>query len=132
MKTTVWIVAADASRARVLQVASRERLVEIENLPNPEGRAHERDLQADGEPRFNGQGGVGTFARRVGDYLEKARADHRYDELVVIAPPKFLGALRKEMGKEVEKLVAQEVSKDLSGLSKHELEGYFSKDGRSL
>jgi protein required for attachment to host cells len=157
MKTTTWIVAADASRARVLQVAGRERLVEIENLPNPDGRAHERDLQTDGEPRFNGHGGVGkpgtaptggqasdretqgahqhavtTFARRVGDYLEKARTDHRYDQLVVIAPPKFLGALRKEMGKEVEKLVADEVPKDLSWLSKHELEGYFSKEGRSL
>ena len=104
MKTTVWIVAADASRARVLQVASRERLVEIENLPNCS----------------------------VGDYPEKARTDHRYDELVVIAPPEFLGTLRREMGKEVEKLVAQEVSKDLSGLSKHEREGYFSKEGRSL
>jgi len=75
---------------------------------------------------------VKTFARRVGDYLEKARTDHRYDQLVVIAPPKFLGALRKEMGKEVEKLIADEVAKDLSLLSQRELEGYFSKDGRSL
>ena len=156
MKTT-WIIAADASRARVLQIAGRERLVEIDNLPNPEGRAHERDMQTDAEPRFNGHGGVGkpgtssnggqasdretqgprehsvsTFARRVGDYLEKARTDHRYDQLVVIAPAKFLGALRKEMGKEVEKLIADEVPKDLSWLSQRELEGYFSKDGRSL
>jgi protein required for attachment to host cells len=156
MKTT-WIIAADASRARVLQVAGPEKLVEVENLPNPEGRTHERDMQTDAEPRFNGHGGVGkagtssnggqasdretqgprehavkTFARRVGDYLEKARTDHRYDQLVVIAPPKFLGALRKEMGKEVEKLVADEVPKDLSWLSQRELEGYFSKDGRSL
>jgi protein required for attachment to host cells len=154
---TVWVVAADASRARVLQVAGPERLVEIENLPNPEGRAHDRDLQTDAEPRFNGHGGVGkagtaptggpgsdretqgprehaaaTFARRVGDYLEKARTDHRYDELVVIAPPKFLGALRKEMGKEVEKLVAGEMPKDLSWLSQRELEGYFTREGRSL
>ena len=105
MKTT-WIVAADASRARVLQVAGPRRLVEIESLP--------------------------TLARRVGDYLEKARTDHRYEALVVIAPPNFIGALRKEMGKEVEKLVAGEASKDLSGLSERELEGYFSKDGRSL
>jgi protein required for attachment to host cells len=156
MKTT-WIVAADASRARVLQVAGPEKLVEIENLPNPEGRAHDRDLQSDSEPRFNGHGGVGkpgtssnggqgsdretqgprehavsTFARRVGDYLEKARTDHRYDQLVVIAPPKFLGALHKELGKEVEKLIADEVPKDLSSLSQRELEGYFTKDGRSL
>lgn len=156
MKTT-WIVAADASRARVLQVAGPEKLVEIQSLSNPEGRAHERDMQTDAEPRFNGHGGVGkggsastggqasdretqgprehavrTFARRVGDYLEKARTDHRYDQLVVIAPPKFLGALRKEVGKEVEKLIADELPKDLSSLSQRELEGYFTKDGRSL
>ena len=34
MKTT-WIVAADASRARVLQVADRERLVEVEEPDQP-------------------------------------------------------------------------------------------------
>jgi protein required for attachment to host cells len=111
MKTT-WIVAADASRARVLQVASPEKLVEIESLPDAPAAV--------------------SLARRVGDYLEKARSDHRYDQLVVIAPPKFLGALHKELGKEVEKLIADEVPKDLSSLSQRELEGYFTKDGRSL
>ena len=110
MKTT-WIIAADASRARVLQVAGPEKLVEIESLPNEQAES--------------------TLARCVGDYLEKARSHHRFDQLVVIAPPNFIGALRKEMGKEVEKLVANEVPKD-SWLSQRELEGYFTKDGRSL
>ena len=35
---TTWIVTADASRARILQVAGRERLVEIAALANPAGR----------------------------------------------------------------------------------------------
>jgi protein required for attachment to host cells len=152
MKTT-WIVAADASRARVLQVASRTKLAEIASLDNPQGRLHDRDLLADGYPRFRGprmrgsaSDGPGSdrqetsatehatemFAKRIGEYLEKARTKHRYDKLVVIAPPHLLGALRKEYGKEVGKLVAEEVPKDLSWLSKHELEGYFSKDGRAL
>ena len=87
---TTWIVAADASRARVLQVAGRERLDEVENLLNPEGR-------------------------------------HRSDQLVLVAPPKFLGALRKELGKEVGKLVADEIPKDLSWFNERELEEYFSK-----
>lgn len=143
---TVWVVAADASRARVLQVSSRDKLAEVASLDNPQGRMHNRDLLTDAYPRNRAAGGPGSdpqetspvehatemFAKRVGDYLEKARTDHRYDELVVIAPPKFLGVLRKEMGKEVGKLVADELPKDLSGLSPHELEGYFSKEGRSL
>jgi hypothetical protein len=100
---TTWIVAADASRARFLQVADRERLVEIEDLVNPEGR-------------------------RIGNYLEKARTDHRYDKLYLVAPPKFLGLIRKELGKEVEKLVSDDLSKDLSWFNAREIERYFAKD----
>jgi protein required for attachment to host cells len=149
---TTWIIAADESRARVLQVAGPDRLDEIDDLVNPSGRAQDRELQTDAEPRFNGHGGVGkagssrtggpasdreaqgavehsvrTFAREVGRYLDRARLDHRYDQLVLVAPPKFLGALRKELDKEVEKLVADELPKDLAGFSARELERYFAK-----
>jgi protein required for attachment to host cells len=152
---TKWIIAADESRARVLQVADRDQLVEIEDLLNPEARLQERELQSDAEPRFNGHGGVGkagssrtggpasdretqgavehsakVFARKVGRYLEKARTDHRYDELVLVAPPKFLGALRKELDKEVEKLVTGELRKELSGLNAREIAAYFAKESR--
>jgi protein required for attachment to host cells len=139
---TTWIVAADSSRARVLQVADRERLVEIESFLNPSGRMDERELTTDAHPRFRGTAGPGSdrqetsaqehatdlFAKHVGDYLEKARTDHRYDELVIVAPPKFLGALRGELGKEVEKLVVDELPKDLSWLNERELERYFAKE----
>jgi protein required for attachment to host cells len=150
---TTWIVAADSSRAKVLQVADRERkLLEVEDLHNPEARLQDRELQTDAEPRFNGHGGVGkagsartggpasdreaqgavehsvrVFAKEIGRYLEQARNQHRYDELVLIAPPKFLGAVRKELGKEVEKLVVDELPKDLSWFNAREIERYFEK-----
>ena len=149
---TTWIIAADESRARVLQVTGQEeRLTEIEDLVNPSGRAQNRELQTDAEPRFSGHGGVGkpggsttsgpgsdreaqgavehsarTFAREVGRYLDKARTEHRYDQLVLVAPPKFLGALRKELHKEVEKLVAEELPKDLSWFNARDLQRYLS------
>jgi protein required for attachment to host cells len=133
-----WIVAADASRARVLQVAGPQRLVEVDNLLNPEGRLSDREINTDARGRFSGghtgEDDVGAvdhqvelFAKRVGDYLDKARTDHRYDELVLVAPPKFLGALRKELGKEVEKMVTEELPKDLSWFNARELEQYFAK-----
>lgn len=142
---TTWIVAADESRARVLQVARPEkRLEEIESMLNPEARLQDRDLQSDAEPRFRGRADGGpasdreaqgaveysaqSFAREVGRYLEKARVEHRFDELVLVAPPKFLGALRKELDKEVGKLVKDELAKDLSALSARELEAYFAKE----
>jgi protein required for attachment to host cells len=134
---TTWIVAADASRARILQVMDREhRLAEIEDLVNPGGRLNEREMTSDAEPRFRGTAGPGSdreatgavehevevFAKKIGDYLDKARTSHRYDRLHLVAPPKFLGQLRKELGKEVGKLVAEELPKDLSWLDARELE----------
>src|SRR5438105_5060754 len=134
---TTWIIAADSSRARILQVMDREKkLAEIEDLLNPEGRLHERDLLADGHPRFRGTDGPGSdreetsatqhslelFAKRVSDYLDRARTAHRYDRLHLVAPPKFLGQLRKELDTEVKKLVAEELPKDLSWLSARDIE----------
>ena len=138
---TTWIVAADSSRARILQVAGRQRLEEIDSLLNPEGRLNDRELTTDAHPRFRGTDGPGSdrqempavehavelFAKRVGGYLDKARTEHRYDQLVLVAAPKFLGTLRKELGKEVAKLVADELPKDLSWLNARELEHYFAK-----
>jgi protein required for attachment to host cells len=137
---TTWIVAADASRARILQVADRERLVEVEDLVNPEGRLQDRELTTDANPRLHGPGGLSAreepsavqhtvemFSKRIGDYLEKARTDQRYDQLVLVAPPKFLGLMRKELGTEVEKLVVDELDKDLSWLNAREIERYFAK-----
>jgi len=137
-----WIVAADSSRARFLQVAGRERLIEVASLLNPEARMDDRDLITDAHPRFRGTGGPGSdreetsaqehatdlFAKRVGNYLEKARTDHRYDELVLVAPPKFLGMLRRSLDKEVAKRVVDELPKDLSWLNERELERYFAKE----
>src|SRR5690242_17654041 len=58
--TTTWIIAADSSRARILQVTDRDgHLADIEAFVNPDARRHERDLTTDAEPRFNGHGGVG-------------------------------------------------------------------------
>jgi protein required for attachment to host cells len=139
---TTWIVAADSSRARVLQVADRQKqLTEIEDLLNPGGRMDDRELTTDAHPRFRGTGGPGSdrqetgaaehetelFAKRIGDYLDKARNDHRYDRLYLVAPPKFLGVLCGKLNKEVGKLVADELDKDLSWFDARELERYLKK-----
>lgn len=136
MATTTWIVAADSSRARVLQAGNRsEHLTQIEDMVNPEARMNDRELTTDAHPRLRG-GGSGSdreetsasehatdlFVKRIAEHLDKARMAHRYDRLHLVAPPKFLGKLRKAIGPEVEKLVTEEIPKDLSWLNTHELD----------
>ena len=127
--TTTWIVTADSARAKVLQVADRgQHLAEVEDLLNPEGKFHEGDLVTDtNEPTSAVEHSVDLFSKRVGEYLEKALTQNRYDKLYLVAPPKFLGKLRKNLGREVEKLVADELDKDLYRANARELEAYFLK-----
>ena len=54
-----------------------------------------------------------SFARRVADLLAEALRQKRFDELRIVAAPRFLGLLRKELDGHVKAAVADELSKDL-------------------
>lgn len=140
---TTWIVAADEHRARIFEVeGANAALREIEDFLNPEGRMREQDLNKDAKGRYFGKGermmghtaepnvsksqhAQDLFAKQVSAYLEQARNEHRYDKLRLIAFSKFLGLLRKNMSKEAQRLVEDEVDKEISGLEKREIEQYI-------
>ena len=140
---TTWIVAADEHRARIFELeGANAALHEIEDFINPEGRMREQDLNKDAKGRYFGKGErmmghtaepnvsksqheQDMFAKQVGAYLEQARNEHRYDKLRLIAFSKFLGLLRKNMSKEAQHMVEDEVDKEISGLEKREIEQYI-------
>ncbi|WP_174280585.1 host attachment family protein [Sphingomonas bacterium] len=55
------------------------------------------------------------FAATAADLLKTRALAHQYDALVVVAPPKTLGELRKHYHSEVAKRVVGELAKDLTG-----------------
>lgn len=55
------------------------------------------------------------FAGEVADMLKKRALAHDISALVVIAPPRTLGELRKHYHKEVQKALIGEIHKDLTG-----------------
>ena len=127
-----WLLCANRSRARLLEVRHGEDApVEIADFANPAGRAHERDLRADGSSGFYGKGGHATahgtphdqgigehevhrFVIDLGEYLERAFGEKRFDQLWISAAPEFLGELRNQLGKGVRKAVELEIDKDVS------------------
>ena len=127
----IWIAVADAARARVLKADSPTgELQEIESYAHPEGRLHERDLTSDRPGRSFDSAGQGrhameepqrpkeheadTFARQLAQRLEQARTEHRYDHLILIAAPAFLGRLRQHLSAETAACVTLELDKDLT------------------
>src|SRR5258708_39862091 len=119
---TNWILVSDSSRARLFEeLASSLALREIADFANPEGRAMDRERTSDAQGRYSSNGEIGkshtdaadisaaehatdVFAKEMVDYLEKGRVEHRYGRLVVMAPPRFLGKLRSNIGKDLKEL----------------------------
>lgn len=62
------------------------------------------------------------FAAEAADLLKKRALSQDYESLIVIAPPKTLGEMRKHYHKEVSDRLAGELSKDLTGHTIPEIE----------
>jgi protein required for attachment to host cells len=87
-----------------------------------------------GDPRAGGLGAtVGTarsaysetdfhqleedrFAHEAAEMLKKRALAHEIEQLIIVAPPKTLGEMRKHYHKEVEQRLAGEIPKDLTNM----------------
>lgn len=141
-----WVVVADSSRARFFEAQGNlELLVELEDLLSPAGRMNDADLTHDAKGRFYGKGGqVHTaepamsakikaseqFSNAVTQHLEKACETKRYDRLILVAPPKFLGQLHRQLSHRVIQRITQELPLDISSLSAAQISDHVRRHRR--
>jgi protein required for attachment to host cells len=62
------------------------------------------------------------FAADTAEMLRKRALDGDFESLIIVAPPRTLGELRKHYHKEVERRLAGEIAKDLTGHPVAEIE----------
>lgn len=62
------------------------------------------------------------FAVQMAEFLKKRALNNEFDRLIVVAPPRTLGAMRKHYHKQVEQRLVGEISKDLTGHPVNEIE----------
>lgn len=137
MKT--WIVVTNRTEAKVFEFSNRKgSVVEfVTKMENPRGRLRSGDINADKPGVFLGYWGRGThlvkgqsptervaqeFAKKVSTFLEESHQKQKFDELVLISDPHFMGRLRGLMSKEVKQAIAREVIKDLGMVTAQELQ----------
>src|SRR3954463_2680275 len=130
--TAAMVLGSDGRRARFLRNRGTpvrpELIMELsladENPPNREQGSDKpgRYLGPDGHSRsameetdWHRQAEE-RFAARIADTLYEMEHAHRFQELVMVAPPRMLGELRARLHSEVANTVIAEVPKDLAGL----------------
>ena len=74
-----------------------------------------------GEPDYHQQE-EDRFAAEVAEMLKRRALANAYETLVIVAPPKMLGELRKHYHKEVSSRLQGELGKDLTGRPVPEIE----------
>ena len=72
------------------------------------------------------------FAREMAARLYRYAREKRYDQLIVVAPPRVLGELRKEMHREVTRCIIAEIDKELTGHPIDQIEAHLLKPARPL
>ena len=145
---TQWVVVADSSRARFFEAQGNlESLVELEDLLSPAGRMDESELRHDAKGRFYGKGereqahtaepavnakthAAQQFSKEVIHRLEQACEKKRYDRLILVAPPHFLGQLHKQLSQRVMQRITQELPLDISGLSARQIGEHLRRHRR--
>jgi protein required for attachment to host cells len=128
MKT--WIVVAHRAGARLVDEQDDELRV-FETIDFPAGRSHDGESGGDKSDRPSQRGGepresaiaqaTNAFAAQLANRLQAGRNANQYRELVLIAAPRFLGALRRALDPTTAALVRGTLDKDFGGLNDREL-----------
>jgi len=129
-KQTTWIAVLDGSKALLLENVNTDLKPELvvlrkEELENPPTREHATDRpgrfadtgagqRSAAEPTDFHEFAEASFARDFAERLNRAAERRRFDRLVLVAPPRVLGAVRKAVSGQVSERLVSEVGQDLT------------------
>lgn len=123
-----WVMIGDGKKALFLynegdhEILNLRRL-DVEQQKNPATRDQGSDAPGRGHshagPRGTAMGGTDfhqveedRFAAHVAERINAAAHENTFKELVIVAPPKCLAEIRKDLSAEAQKRVVCEISKD--------------------
>ena len=132
------VLVANRATAKVFEAKKNGSYELLETFENELGREKNRELMTDapGQSRIShGRGGTAhsysmtgekdpheevaeSFAKYLGEFLDRFRSNNDFKHLVVVAEPKFLGLIRGNMSKQCLQRAQSWVKKDLINLPK--------------
>lgn len=132
-----WILVAHRSGARLFENRGPGKGMELrQNFENPAGKLKNQAVDSDKPGRHmdarNNRHGYGhdqeptmhiaeQFAKQLSAHLDGARKQQRFDKLVLVAEPRFLGMLRATLPATTAALVTATLDKDLGGINTRDL-----------
>lgn len=133
-----WIVIAHRGGARVFESRGPGKGLEpVTTLENPAGKLKNQEIDSDKQGRAFDRRGAGRhaysreqeptehvaeqFAKQVAGLLEDGRTAQKYERLVLVADPRFLGVLRAALSSQAASHVTATLDKDFGGVPDRDL-----------
>jgi protein required for attachment to host cells len=139
MNTDTWVLVADSSRGRLFSAPEhRKPWTLIKEFTHAASRQTAGSLTSDqpGRTQSSASGGAHSamesktspkevefihFAHELAGVLHDGHGQQSYTRIVLVAPPHFLGLLRKSINPTVSKLIGATLDKDYMHLSQDDL-----------
>lgn len=143
MNTNTWVLVADSSRGRLYSVAEQGKPWSfLKEYAHPASRVSEGGLTTSPPGRMHGSASGGSrssmesktspkhiefeqFAHELAGVLHSGHGQQSYKRIVLVAPPHFLGLLRKTINHTVSKLIEVTVDKDYLHLSDKDIRAHL-------
>ena len=140
----IFVIAADSTSARIFySSSSKGPLEEKAVLVHPENRLKKKNMASDRQgysysshghgrkvlanhvdPRENE---INQFVKEINEYLKNSEAKKEFDQLIIIAAPKLLGILKKNLNNNIKKHITYELKKNITKLSAAEIRNFLPK-----
>lgn len=144
MPETTWILIADGTRARVFEHHRSLRSFELvfeDDRPELRDSAGMRDSDRPGrihesvgqvrhamQPHTTpDERNREEFSRDLIERMRLGANEHRFSQLLLVAPPAMLGALRSHLDEGLRERVIAELDKDLTRIPAHELPEHLAQ-----
>jgi protein required for attachment to host cells len=137
--STTWVVVGHRAGARILEhTGPGKGLRLVSDLDNPEGRLKSGQMDTD-KPGTSFSSGPGpgrhpmspqedshhhvaeNFAAQIAVVLGTARVERRFDQVVLVAEPGFLGMMRSKLDASTTAMVKSSLGKDLANVRLQDL-----------
>ena len=134
-----WYLVANRGEAAIYADSREQKFAFVERFTDPQAHLTESELVSDRPGRSFSHSGGGVvkhayeprvnhheeaairFARKLAEELETAQRNGRFDELVLVAEPHFLGLLRGALPPASRELIKHEVRREYAQGSPEEI-----------
>jgi protein required for attachment to host cells len=137
-----WILVCDGAKAQILRNDGDERkvhLVTVESFDQKLPAAHDmgadkpgRMHQSQGESRSSNEEtdlheqGEHNFIAHTVARMDVLAREHKVAALVIVAPPRALGVLRKHLTQGLNAVITEQINKDFAQLSVHDIQAHLA------